>query len=163
MPELDPTKVWEAKTKRPWNAALKTLCWKAGQSFMKFSGRDDCFYGALYRQRKAYEVARNDSGGNAERAAQILVEKKFGKSTDAYRHLTGGKLPPAQIDARARRWAVKLFLSHLQTVWWWQHNGVVPPKPYVIGIMGHIDYIPPQNIDAFPGLAEALSKQRSGS
>ena len=28
---LDPTQVWEKKTKRPWNAALKTLCWKIGE------------------------------------------------------------------------------------------------------------------------------------
>ena len=34
---LDPTVKWEKKTKRPWNAQLKTLCWKIGQCFMKFS------------------------------------------------------------------------------------------------------------------------------
>lgn len=33
---LDPTKEWKKSEKRPWNADLKVLCWKAGQSFMKF-------------------------------------------------------------------------------------------------------------------------------
>src|SRR5574337_629217 len=33
---LDPTTKWEKGQKRPFNAKLKTLCWKIGQSFMKF-------------------------------------------------------------------------------------------------------------------------------
>jgi len=158
---LDPTVKWEKKTKRPWNASLKTLCWKAGQSFMKFSNHENCFYGPLYQQRKAYELKRNESG-NAERAARILTERNFNKSTEAYKHLTAGHLPPAQIDAMARRWAVKMFLSHLQTVWWWHAKGEVPPVPYVIGISGHVDYIAPPNASMFAGLEEALAKQRKG-
>lgn len=154
---FDPTVKWEPKTRRPWNAALKTLCWKTGQSFMKQSGNDNCLYGKLYRQRKGYEVTRNDRGDNAEIAAKILTERKFAKTTDAFKHLTSGHLPPAQIDARARRWAVKMFLSHLQNVWWWDAKGKLPPAPYSIGIKGHVDYIPPPNInEMFPDLALAL-------
>jgi hypothetical protein len=153
---LDPTVKWEKKKKRPFNAGLKTLCWKTGQSFMKFSGNEDCMYGHLYKKRKVYEVARNDSGGNTERAAEILTEKNFDKSTEAYKHLSAGHLPPAQIDARARRWAVKIFLSHLQMCWWYDTKGELPPVPYVIGIKGHIDFIPPPNQELLPGLSEAL-------
>jgi Transposase IS116/IS110/IS902 family len=145
---LDPTVAWGKGEKRPWNASLKTLCWKIGQSFMKFSGHEDCYYGKLYKERKAYEVERNERGGNAERAAQILTNKKFGKGTEAYKHLTGGKLPPAQIDAMARRYVVKLFLSHLQEVWWTIENGSAPPKPYVINKLGHAHYIAPPNFPA---------------
>jgi len=134
-------KKWEKGQKRPWNARLKTLCWKMGQSFMKFSGQEECYYGKVYRARKDYEVARNESGGNAARAAELLP--KFSKSTEAHKHLSGGKLPPAQIDARARRYAVKLFLSHLQEVWWRLETGTEPPAPYVIKHLGHVDYIPP--------------------
>lgn len=36
---LDPTVKWERGKKRPWNADLKVLCWKAGESFVKVSGR----------------------------------------------------------------------------------------------------------------------------
>ena len=155
---LDPTMVWNKGEKRPWNASLKTLCWKIGQSFMKFSNEDDCFYGKLYRERKKYEIYRNESGSNSEEAAAILTRKKIGKTTDAYRHLSGGKLPPAQIDARARRYAVKMFLSHLQQVWWFLENGQMPPKPYAINKLGHAHYIPPPNADTVPGFLEALSQ-----
>ncbi|MEX3929790.1 transposase [Paraburkholderia sp. BR10936] len=140
---LDPTSKWEKGTKRPWNAALKTLCWKAGQSFMKFSNHDDCFYGHLYRERKAYEQERNDAGGNAAAAARILETKKFRADTDAIKHLQAGHLPPAQIDARARRYAVKIFLSHLHGYWYEQHFGKPAPVPFPISHLGHAHMIAP--------------------
>ncbi len=114
---LNPNQKWEKGEKRPWNAGLRTLCWKLGQSFMKVSNREDATYGRHYRDRKTYEIERNDSGGNAEAAARILAEKKWGKATEAFKHLSAGKLPPAQIDARARRYAVKLFLAHFHKTW----------------------------------------------
>ncbi len=123
---------------------------------MKFAGSEECFYGHYYRKRKEYEVARNESGGNAERAARILVEKNFGKGTDAFKHLSGGKLPPAQIDAMARRAAVKLFLSHFFMVWFFQTFNKLPPSPYAIAILGHKDFIPPLNHELVPGMTEAL-------
>lgn len=134
---LDPTSRWSKGQKRPWNAALKVLTWKAGQSFMKFSGRDECFYGKLYLERKAYEVARNDRGDNAATAARLLTEKTWDKKTDAYGHLTAGRLPPAQIDARARRWAVKMFIAHLFEAWYRLKWSEEPPNPYPIAILGH--------------------------
>jgi hypothetical protein len=152
----DPTSIWAKGQKRPWNASLKTLCWKLGQSFMKFHNKEDCIYGKLYKKRKEFEIQRNDSNGNAEKAKQILSEKNFDKSTEAFKHLSSGKLPPAQIDARARRWAVKMFMSHLHMTWWYDVNKELPPRPYVIGIMGHIDFIPPPNAGMIPGLTDAL-------
>jgi hypothetical protein len=133
--EISRESLIKALAKRPWNAALKTLCWKAGQSFMKFSGRDDCYYGGIYKQRKAYENARNDRGDNAALAAELLL--KVGKGTEAHKHLSTGKLPPGQIDARARRYAVKLFLSHLWEEWYRLHHKAPPPLPYPIAFMGH--------------------------
>lgn len=132
---LDPQRKWEKGQVRPWNARLKSLCWKVGQSFMKFSNHPDCFYGHLYRQRKEYEIKRNEEGGNAEAAAEGA--KRVSKSTDAYKSYSIGKLPPAQIDARARRWAVKIFLSHLQAEWYRRHYNQEPPKPFAIAILGH--------------------------
>ena len=132
---LDPTQKWEKGQKRPWNAGLKTLCWKAGQSFMKFSGREDCEYGQWYRKRKEYEISRNERGDNAGLASALLL--KVGKGTEAHKHLAEGRLPPGQIDARARRWAVKLFLSHLHEEWYRRRFGVEPPNPYPIAILGH--------------------------
>jgi len=66
---LDPTVKWEKGQKRPFNAKLKVLCWKIGESFVKFSGNEKCFYGKLYRQRKEYEVNRNEAVWHVEGSA----------------------------------------------------------------------------------------------
>jgi Transposase IS116/IS110/IS902 family len=139
---LDPTRVWEPKTKRPWNASLKTLCWHIGQCFMKFSADERCIYGHKYKERKAFEVARNDTGYNAKLAKKLL--RKFNPKTEAYKHLKNGKLPPAHVDARARRWVVKLFISHVQAVWWEMETGEKPAKPYIL-TRGHSHMIEPPN------------------
>jgi len=59
---LNPAAVWEKKTKRPHNAALKVLCWKIGESFVKTKSRDGAFYGQLYTQRSQHEWAKNLKG-----------------------------------------------------------------------------------------------------
>jgi hypothetical protein len=156
---LDPTLVWSKGQKRPFNGQLKVLCWKIGQSFMKFSGDEKCIYGAVYREHKAKYVGRNDSGEYAARAAEILTEKNWSKSTDAFKHLSGGKLPPAQIDARARRYAVKLFLSHLHCVWWFLEHGELPAAPYAIAHREHTHFIDVPNVDQVKGLEKALQKK----
>lgn len=58
-------------------------------------------------------------------------------------YLQQGKLPPGQIDARARRYAVKLFISHLHEVWYKKHYNEAPPKPYAIAFLQHAHYVPP--------------------
>jgi hypothetical protein len=135
---LDPTQTWGKGQKRPWNARLKTLCWKIGESFVKVSGKPEAYYGQAYLERKAYEIERNDSGQNADRAATILTEKKIGKATEAFKHLSAGHLPPGQIHARAKRWAVKLFLSHWHGEAYRHHFGKEPPLPYPIAQLGHV-------------------------
>lgn len=142
---LDPTSKWEKKTKRPWNADLKTLCWKVGQSFMKFSNAPECIYGHVYRTRKDYEVKRNEAMGNASTAADILAKRKI-TNPDTLAFLKSGKLPPGQIDARARRYATKLFLAHLQYVWWYLDTKTAAPKPYSISHLGHAHVIQPPNL-----------------
>lgn len=129
---LDPTVSWDRGQKRPWNASLKTLCWKIGESFVKVSTNDDDVYGHLYVERKAYEIARNDRGDLAEQAAAKLARFKIGKSTDAYKAYSAGKLPPAHIHARAKRWAVKLFLAHYHAVAYRANFGTEAPKPYIL-------------------------------
>lgn len=117
--------------KRPWNARLKVLGWKASQSFVKSSGREGAFYGKMYKERKAQELWNNnmmlipgsdparykaivagEPGLYAEQAARILQEKKIGEDTEARRWYEMGMLPPAHIQARAERYATKMFLSH---------------------------------------------------
>src|SRR5215469_1959464 len=137
----DDQRQWLKNHKRPWNAKLKTLCWKAGQSFMKFSNRDECFYGTLYRYKKEEYVAKNENKGFAETAAKRAPT--VGVTTDAYRYYSTGFLPPAHVDAMARRYAVKIFLSHLHEEWYRREFKAEPPKPYAISILNHAHYIPP--------------------
>jgi len=139
---LDPTVVWAKKQKRPWNARLKVLCWKAGDSFVKQrnSPKDD--YGALYDRRKGYEIDRNESGGNAECAKSTLETRKF-KDKKTKTIYESGKLPAGRIDLRARRWAVKIFLAHLHHVMFQVHYGTEPPKPYILNQGDHVHYLAP--------------------
>ena len=134
----DPTSEWKKGEKRPWNASLKVVCWKIGQSFVKVSGYDDAYYGKLYQQRKEQEVARNESGHNESAAVRKLEVNKIAKTTDAYKSYIIGKLPPAHVDARARRWVVKIFLSHLHQVWYEKHHGRPAPRPFVEVHLGHV-------------------------
>jgi hypothetical protein len=138
---LDPTSKWEKGQIRPWNASLKVLCWKAGQSFVKVSTNNNDFYGQYYKARKAQEIERNEAKMFSEQAARILTEKKIGKETDAYKAYSIGKLPPAHIQARAERYAVKLFLSHWHQVAFFAEFGEMPPIPYAISQLGHVDLI----------------------
>src|ERR1700751_770929 len=160
---LDPTVTWGKGQKRPWNSSLKTLCWKIGQSFMKFSNAEECTYGPIYKERKAFEIENNEKGLNKEVSAQILERKNFKKSTEAYKHYIIGKLPPAHIDARARRYVAKMFLSHFHAVWYFILYKKLAPRPYMIEYHGHVEYVPIPNADLVPGLAKALKKENRKS
>lgn len=121
---------WLAK--RPWHGPLKALClFGIGETQVKFCNHEKSYYGPLYSQYKANLTAANERGDFAELAAQRLREEKIGKGTDCYKHLTNGVLPPGQIHNRARRWMVKLFLSHSHEVMYWDFHGKAPPAPFV--------------------------------
>lgn len=176
---LDPTQKWEKAQKRPWNAKLKVLTWKLGESFIKVQNNESDFYGKLFAKRKLYDVARNDDGQLADQAAAIMAAKKIGKDTDAYKWYAGcmtlenakqfrlldpaqrpaflkqkagepgsgtPMLPPDHLNARARRYAVKMFLSHLHHVMWEDYHGSAPPVPYAFEKLpdqDHRHYIAP--------------------
>jgi Transposase IS116/IS110/IS902 family len=182
---LDPTVEWGKGEKRPWNASLKVICWKAGESFVKVSNNQNDIYGKFYVQRKEYEIERNEAvyevgsglvkgamsdpnkgayiirddemvsayliegkwycGGNAKAAYGVLRRKKIGKDTDAIKSYSVGKLPPAHIHARAKRWATKLFLAHYWETGYRLHFGTEPPLPYPIQHLNHVHRIPAPN------------------
>ncbi len=132
---LDPTLKWSKGQKRPYNARLKVLCWKAGESFKKFHNNERCFYGHLYAERKALEVERNEAGGNSETAAKTLAERKIQDAATRAIY-EAGKLPAGRLDLRATRYATKLFLAHF-----WEEGrrqAALPiPAPYPIAHLGH--------------------------
>ena len=142
---LDPTVRWESKQKRPWNAKLKVLTWKIGESFVKVKAHPEDVYGKVYDERKRLEIERNEAGRFAEQAKDKLDRYRIGKDTEAYEHYSAGRLPPAHIHSRAKRYAVKLFLAHYHHVAYELRYGTPPPKPYVIEHMGHAHYLAPPN------------------
>lgn len=139
---------WEKGQKRPWNAELKKLFWLLGECFVKVSGKEDAFYGKIYAERKKLETDKNERGEYAEQAAAILNNgKRWDKTTDAYKAYIQGKLPPAHIHARAKRYAVKMFISHLHHVWYRIEFDRDPPKPFVVEHLGHAHIIRPPNFN----------------
>ncbi len=129
--------------KRPWNAKLKTLCWKMGECFVKVKNNPKDFYGKVYDERKAYEAAKNEAGDYRDQAHRKL--ERFNITAQPTRGIyESGMLPPGQLHERAKRYAVKLFLSHMHHVLHVEKIGFLPPppRPYIIEHGGHTHIIP---------------------
>ena len=129
----DPTVTWEKGQRRPWNARLKVLGYKLGDSFKKFSNhRHASLYARLYRERKALELARTEAGLHREAAEKMLATRRWKKGTVAVAAYEQGRLPAGQLDARARRYAVKIFLEHFWRVLYEVEFGTPAMLPYII-------------------------------
>jgi hypothetical protein len=106
---------------------------------MKFSGKEECFYGKLYKKQKEYLVDKNQKGEFEENAENALSSKNF-KNKEVLEKYKSGILPDGHVDAMARRWAVKLFLSNMHELWC-KVEGIDCPKPYVMAHLGHTHHI----------------------
>ena len=138
---VDPSMKWEKGQKRPYNASLKQVAWKIGESFSRQRHREG-FYTTKLNERKEYEEAQNAKGAYAERAKEIMDRKGYKKDTGAWKHLEEGHLPPSMIESRIRRWTAKLFLSHLWQTWR-QIEGLPVPNPFPVEHLGHVHTIDP--------------------
>lgn len=78
---------WRKGQKRPWNARLKTLLYKAGESFVKVQGRKSDFYGKHYAKWKNKEWDDNTAGKLADVAERDSA--RYDKKTDAYLWTSG--------------------------------------------------------------------------
>jgi hypothetical protein len=145
---------WKKGEKRPWNADLKTLCWKIGESFVKVCNNEKDIYGKIYLERKELEIHRNDKLMFANQAKAKLEKFKIGKDTDAYKAYIIGKLPPAHIQSRSKRKAVMMFLSHFHHVYFCMYYKKLPPKPFIIEHGGHAHVIDPPNFNTKEYLAK---------
>lgn len=132
---VSPHSKWNKGEKRPWNAKLKNIVWKIGQSFVKVSNKEEAIYGRIYKERKLEEIQRNEAGINRE--AALAQASKVGKGTEAYKYYSQGLFPPAHVQARAERFAAKMFLSHVHEVWYEYHYEKPAPEPYPIAHLGH--------------------------
>lgn len=155
-----------AISRRPWNAELKKLCYKVGDCLIKFHNNEKCYYGHLYKERLMYEWDINLTGGYGELARSSDYDKSTEawawvngcyKATDIRKFVENNEslaavnvkkfkgepgsgdrmLPPAHLLARARRFAVKIFLSHLHEVWYEHEFKRRVPNPFAIQHMGH--------------------------
>lgn len=129
--------------KPPYNIDLKKICYLIGESFVKVSNRGS-LYGQLYRERKILETEKNERGEYADQAAKILRDKNFSKDTATKKLLLEGKLSPAHINSRAKRYAVKVFLTHFFEACYVYTYNEKPPVIYPIAHMDHVDYIEPE-------------------
>jgi len=125
-----------AASKIPYNKELKKLCWKIGKSFAWQINNEKSVYGRLLVERRAIELQHNEAGDYASQAERAL-EKNIGKETIAYKNYSKGQLPLAHINARAQRFAVKVFLVHLFECMYRVHhkddpNGNLPPAYYAL-------------------------------
>lgn len=133
--------------KLPYDQRLKTICWKIGESFVMKKNSEKDHYGHIYMKRKAYEQEMNEKlawKSLADKSLQI-----FKKDTISKEYYLQGKLPPAHIDNRARKHAVKIFLSHYHEVAYFLEYNKAPPNPFAIEKLGHAHYIPVPNFE-FP-------------
>jgi len=146
---LDPTCKWEKGQKRPYNAQLKSICvYKAGECFVKTQNHKDSVYGKLFALRKASIAEKNAAGAFADVARAEMESKPKMKETQRFGHWQEGRIAPAHVHDRARRWAVKLFLSHVHHVMHVDYFGENPPAPYIFDHpeMGdHRHYLAPPN------------------
>lgn len=142
------TDLIKAASKIPYNADLKIMMWKLGQSWKWNINNEKSLYGKLIQQRKEIETKHNEAGDYAEQAAEILRNKNIGKNTIAYQFYSKGMLPKAHINARCERWAVKIFISHLFEEMYRVQYNKRPPLfyPLVAENMGgqHNRMIPPE-------------------
>ena len=159
---LDPTVRWDKGQKRPWNAALKRLCFLLAESFVKVKSNPNSVYAPLYDGRKALEQVRNERGEYADQARLSLETKHFRKDTEARKHYLTGRLPPARIHMRALRYMVKIFLADYHAVATWCERKELPPVPYILNQPGHVHHSAPPNMGEVLGLEEAwLTRNRA--
>lgn len=137
---LNPMQKWKKGQKRPWNADLKALCWKIGESFVKTKNNDNSYYGHVYDSRKAFEIKQNEAESYGDQADAMLIAVPNHKQAATYKKRI---LPDSHIHMRAKRYAVKLFLAHWHEKAFISKYGRNPPLPYVIQHLGHGHYIPP--------------------
>ena len=135
---------WKKGQKRPWSADMKQLYYKVGESFVKFQNHDDCMYGHEFARRKKRLTQLNDDGYYKKLAAERI--DKVRKTTEAYKAYSQGRLPPGQIHAWARRWAVRLFWAHYYEVACRLDGRHVKPPYTVEYLKQHETVIKPPNL-----------------
>jgi len=101
-----------------WSPFLKTTCWKIGEQFVK--------QGDLYR--RIYDESKAKDRQKHPEQVKSGKKSKEGKEIMLYTDM--------HIHNRAKRKAVKMFLSHLWLKWR-EMEGLPVTDPYAIAILKH--------------------------
>ena len=139
----DKEKCISAVSQIPYNKKLKTACWKIGEQILKVSNNPNSLYGRLYKERKTYELAKNEKGEYSDQAENILNTINI-KNKDVIATNKEGKLTKGHIEARCKRYAVTMLLRHYWEACYYYKYNEKPELPYAIAHLGHGDYIGPE-------------------
>lgn len=94
---------WEKGQKRPWNADLKTICWKISDSFVKFVDNPNGFYGKEYKARKEIYWERNINGVYVERIKNEIIPKRNVEDLKTGKSFYMGLVDPNKMKAELIR------------------------------------------------------------
>lgn len=139
----DKDKLVSAVSIIPHNQKLKTACWKIGEQILKVSNNPNSLYGKLYKERKQYELEKNERGEYADQAKHILDTINI-QNKDVIATNKAGKLTKGHIEARAKRYAVTMLLRHYYEACYFYKYNKQAELPYAIAHLGHSDYIGPE-------------------
>ena len=114
--------------------ALKLLCNSLGNDIIKHKS----LYQDLYRYRHNYETKNNNDFAYKKLADTQFKRFNFDPKKVAYKAYAQGKLPQGHVNARARRWAVKVLLAHYYQIEYYIQHGEAPSDVYALDILkGH--------------------------
>lgn len=134
-------------TRPPYNVVLNRLCWFLGESFKEVSDNPDSLYGRLYLEKKQHEVDLNNSGKFLDQARMQLMGVR-NLSTNSNSVVIGSdnmpKLSDQQLTDRAKRHAVKIFISHLFEIMYIDHYKEPSPVHEIMEKRGSDKYIAPE-------------------
>lgn len=116
---------------------------------------DSNLYTRLYYSRREFEFRNNENGLYADQARELLASKDY-TSEEAIASLQSGKLTPGHIDARCKRYVVKMLLAHTFEFLYEAKYHVIP-IPYAIAHLDHVHIVPCPNKDLFMKLAKKTS------
>lgn len=125
------------QSKSTYNSNLKEVCVDIGKNFVKYSSKENCFYGKLYLEELDRRTDLNNKGEYLELAQQSLESfnpknKNWVKDKPVYE---SGKIPQQRLESQAQRYAVKIFLAHLHAVVYYEtfnveyethHKNIIP-------------------------------------
>ena len=117
---------------RPWHRKLRILVIYIGNVIRHNWQYSTGFYSNLYKERKTYEHERNERLVYKSTAEMIFAKEIHKKGTSPYEWYSKGMLPPVHIQARAMKWATKLFLSHYFDVAYYEIYGRLPEPPHIL-------------------------------